>query len=1659
MIDKLTPRVWSSDQDERLTKPTMYVDAQNIILDTDESGDAGVIKTIKGNQPVTNNTGIFWDEDNMDFLGSVRDPERGRTYFFVVTNVSGDGTAEDPVGQHAILFYQDSTNSIELLIKGQAVLKFDKDHPISANVINGFFRDSSELNTLLYFTDGLNEPRKLNVDKVSEYDALDTNTKKRQHLEVIKPSPYKPIEVSAGQDPALGVSDFSERSTFQFAFQYIYKDGEVSALSPISKSVLAGRLPDNDYPNHLILTMNHTEFRSNIYGLSNAVPDASLNADVKLVRVLYREEKGVEQSAFRILDEYDPSVGIKRSINGSEVTIAPAGGNTYIFLNRGFNQVLPSEQEDLPFQAVPRRATSQAIINSRLIYGNYVEGFNNVDSPDGVDGPSGDPLDAFEIDVNYTDISEVAFTTIPLTGHITTPTDPSSGSIQFDVTNVPENVKNGDTFYIDLRGSGDIITKRVFGTPENPSIALFGEGIPIPLFSFAGLFVQGDFDIPVLTADAPLQAVVTFNGDYTKAESVAAINDYLEDFQVFKEHTFTVTTQDGVTAQDQDFYGGSASSLLDNATVEFKIGYNVTPTITESNSDPSGNTWELDFDITLPRLISIFDITDPTPSQPDGVPLINSSGVFIDSGPYSSSNMTQMTINNTDSDEYYRSLKFSKSETINGFTNGSNHSFAISYVDRRGRFGNAQEIGSVYVEPIGSQARKSGSSFKNAPASITISPGADIRPPAWAVGYNILYAGPDDIEDSIDLFIDDATKVVKSTKFFPGLTPDTVFVNIKTFVDTLRQDGIEFNAIYNVEEGDILRVISKREVVNNSSYQAGNGAGNGMLSGGADSEHDINDTHFYCDFGDTAGYDGNPFDFRILSIVEISENTAVEDYPFGLAPDASIIPGVYLELEVDPGKRGWGRDYIFTLGEFSGVDDNALVQLGDSGDFKFPFNRLSWAEYVAPKVRGFKTAAANEGVDFENDDINPHILHRELYVDNSFAVDDEDKRKYLQSPLLHWDKGVRAQIIKPKRRTSGKVYSEIAHFVTLQQKGVQYQTHSHGTDVTTQNGYAYGRRLSTVNVPDFKNTTKNVPVVPGALGGQPIGSNGSFDEDELEIKVVGNPFAVRPQNDSINMTVESFMAFYGSRIKANHIGRPNVVSKTAKEEKRRYSLIHSGFQGSETPNLALQDFKSTNFKDLDVNHGPINAIHESGQFITVLQSSKASRVPISRSIIATAGGDTNLAVSNTVFGPERSFGGDYGCDTNLRSSISIDGSIYFIDKGRRSIIRIAGDGFNPISDGLISRQIERSFKNNSSSTDSTSFSMGYDKDYGYLLVTFRSDDGSGETYGWDHKNNRWVSRYSFTPKGYIEHENHVISIKSSQGSIAHVHDNYDNPGNFYGSQENTTLDLVSTGKNPSMVKVYNAVGLESSNATNIDISNTDQSVSIPASKLVEKERSYYSSIPFDGSHLTKISAIGPPDIHAIDFSDQDLFNQQDQLLSEKAVVRPVGVVNFAENENGRLVFDTNFFTDPIGPESGDIIVLFYGGMWVPAYTPYLAKIGSVDTSFLLQYSGGFLSGTKIATNLNVGAFIASYLSYGAQSNVLPLWSDDNVFSGAQIGYARVNAGSFNDSATTTHPTIDNQITIGGKKVRDHFANVKLSSSGDFELYSVNLDVDDSKIHM
>ena len=91
MIDKLQPRKLDKDTDQKLVQKNSMVDALNVYIDENlsgESGDAGVIKPIKGTTSLDFYTGDArpegYDADASTWrvLGSVTDDVTEVVYFF-----------------------------------------------------------------------------------------------------------------------------------------------------------------------------------------------------------------------------------------------------------------------------------------------------------------------------------------------------------------------------------------------------------------------------------------------------------------------------------------------------------------------------------------------------------------------------------------------------------------------------------------------------------------------------------------------------------------------------------------------------------------------------------------------------------------------------------------------------------------------------------------------------------------------------------------------------------------------------------------------------------------------------------------------------------------------------------------------------------------------------------------------------------------------------------------------------------------------------------------------------------------------------------------------------------------------------------------------------------------------------------------------------------------------------------------------------------------------------------------------------------------------------------------------------------------------------------------------------------------------------------------
>ena len=370
-IDKIIPRFLVSDKDERLLKEGAMTDALNVSVSEDGDGTYGVIKNIKGTAGViAENGSAITIGETLTGIGSVTDDIDGFIYFFVA-DTDNDGNGED-----AIYRVDTSDDTHELVFSHATFLAFDKNNPIKADLIKRDFADTGSTQTVIYFTDGVNPPRKINVDRAiaGDYNSLST-AGLEYALNSVKAAPTAPVSFRFSTDSTALSNNFYNDS-FQIATQLIYKDGEESAISPYSK------LATSRSALYQGLTTSATETnKENVLDITlNWSPDSTnplYVSDVAKVRLLARVGN---TGAFFKIDEFDPTVSLSKNVYGSDVNVFTPSSRVYKWYNEGVYAGVSTTLVDKMFDSVPFKAEGQCIAGNRLFYSNYVEGRDNVDT-------------------------------------------------------------------------------------------------------------------------------------------------------------------------------------------------------------------------------------------------------------------------------------------------------------------------------------------------------------------------------------------------------------------------------------------------------------------------------------------------------------------------------------------------------------------------------------------------------------------------------------------------------------------------------------------------------------------------------------------------------------------------------------------------------------------------------------------------------------------------------------------------------------------------------------------------------------------------------------------------------------------------------------------------------------------------------------------------------------------------------------------------------------------------------------------------------------------------------------------------------------------------------------------------------------------------------
>lgn len=379
MIDKLQPRKLDKDTDQKLVQKNSMVDALNVYIDENlsgESGDAGSIKPVLGNternygaETVTDMTsasaqnGTAFDS-SYRVLGSCTDQTTNVIYFFVWSEFAGEQGvyAYDPDN-----VFGEGAGAVVAVIYSE-LFNFDPQSFIKADVIHKTPRSNSPVviqqksDTILYFTDGVNEPRKVDVYHAYANRATIRNRTASNINDYICACPKVPmgnVDFEFESDDEILVNNFESSPGLQFAVQGVYYDGSTTAIGPYS---------DIAFPPSVVNRGARASVDSLKYNRCKIIVPP-LPDEVEFVKILFRQ--GNKPNFLEIAEV--PNIG--------EATSDPNWKNDgavrhYNFYNNSVALgVSPSEVSKI-FDNVPRKANQQAEASNRLVYGNFVEGYN-----------------------------------------------------------------------------------------------------------------------------------------------------------------------------------------------------------------------------------------------------------------------------------------------------------------------------------------------------------------------------------------------------------------------------------------------------------------------------------------------------------------------------------------------------------------------------------------------------------------------------------------------------------------------------------------------------------------------------------------------------------------------------------------------------------------------------------------------------------------------------------------------------------------------------------------------------------------------------------------------------------------------------------------------------------------------------------------------------------------------------------------------------------------------------------------------------------------------------------------------------------------------------------------------------------------------------------
>ena len=336
--------------DERLLPNGEYVDALNVRLGSTEASEIGSVENSKGNTQLTtlefNGTAL---SNNAKCIGVYEDGTRETIYWFV----------------HDPNFSAGAINKLDLIVSLNV-----KDDILTYHVVSE--RDGSTSSTtlnfnptylitgidmvedLLFFTDDYNAPRVIDITRNYQEPSGGVDQFTDEEILVIKKPPITAPTFSLSTTG--GDEDYIEERFLCFAYRYRYEGNQYSATSPFSKPAFQTGPFDYSDSSQLNDGMQNSKNEINVtYNSGGPL--------VKGIDILFKESNSNVIKVARKFDKVTDGLADNTDYN-------------FVFNSNQIFTILPDSELLRLFDNVPRFAKAQTVMGNRLMYGNYVDGYD-----------------------------------------------------------------------------------------------------------------------------------------------------------------------------------------------------------------------------------------------------------------------------------------------------------------------------------------------------------------------------------------------------------------------------------------------------------------------------------------------------------------------------------------------------------------------------------------------------------------------------------------------------------------------------------------------------------------------------------------------------------------------------------------------------------------------------------------------------------------------------------------------------------------------------------------------------------------------------------------------------------------------------------------------------------------------------------------------------------------------------------------------------------------------------------------------------------------------------------------------------------------------------------------------------------------------------------